>query len=281
MKMLGEIMKGPPVRDAGDHHSGWQGGVSVRYVQFVDPCAVTLSDPECNEGGVEGPAVAGLCSGPAAPQAYQLLPCFLFSRNLKIMDVHFAPEIEKQLTDLAIRSGRGTDEVLEDALAGYLDEVGQTREMLDTRYDDLKGGKVKAIDGEEFFASLGRADQPLEREARASMSVEPGFVLHPLAAHDISEILDYIAGDNPSAARRVREEFLVRIRALIHFPTRATGVQISPPGPFDSFWCGISDRLCARRETNLGRRSDPWPSKPARDRRNSEKQRSDPRPELT
>jgi hypothetical protein len=70
------------------------------------------------------------------------------------MEVHFAPEIEKKLNDLATRSGRGTDQVLQDALAGYFDEVIQTRELLDSRYDDLKSGRVKPIDGEEAFARL-------------------------------------------------------------------------------------------------------------------------------
>jgi len=70
------------------------------------------------------------------------------------MEVHFAPDVEKKLHDLAAQSGRGTDELLQDALAGYLDNLGQTRDMLDSRYDDLKSGRVKPIDGEEAFARL-------------------------------------------------------------------------------------------------------------------------------
>jgi predicted transcriptional regulator len=77
-----------------------------------------------------------------------------FSRIVTGMEVHFAPDLEKKLNDLASRSGRGTDELLQDALAGYFDELAQTREMLDRRYDDLKSGKVNPIDGEEAFASL-------------------------------------------------------------------------------------------------------------------------------
>lgn len=37
---------------------------------------------------------------------------------------------------------------------------------------------------------------------------EPGFDLHPLAARDITEIWEFIAEDNPAAARRVREDLL-------------------------------------------------------------------------
>jgi plasmid stabilization system protein ParE len=38
------------------------------------------------------------------------------------------------------------------------------------------------------------------------MTEDKGFVLHPLAARDITEIWEYIAVDRPLAARRVREE---------------------------------------------------------------------------
>jgi hypothetical protein len=70
------------------------------------------------------------------------------------MEIHFTPDVEKKLNDLAAQSGRGTDELLQDALAGYLDEAALTREMLNSRYDELKSGKVKLIDGEEAFARL-------------------------------------------------------------------------------------------------------------------------------
>jgi len=73
---------------------------------------------------------------------------------MKRMEVHLTPDVEKKLIDLAGQSGRATDELLQDALVGYLDELVQTREMLDRRYDELKSGRVKPIDGEEAFARL-------------------------------------------------------------------------------------------------------------------------------
>src|SRR5271165_1830788 len=75
-----------------------------------------------------------------------------FSRNLKAMEVHFTPETEKKLKDLSTQSGRGTDDLVEDAMAGYFDEVLQAREMLDSRYDDLKSGRVKPISRDEVIA---------------------------------------------------------------------------------------------------------------------------------
>jgi hypothetical protein len=82
------------------------------------------------------------------------------------MDVHFAPDVEKRLNDLAAQTGRGTDEVLQDALAGYFDELAETRDMLNSRYDGLKTGGVKPIDGEEAFSRL-KAKTQAQRDRSA------------------------------------------------------------------------------------------------------------------
>jgi hypothetical protein len=58
------------------------------------------------------------------------------------------------LEQLARESGRSTDKLVQDAVAGFVDELAGSREMLDSRYDDLKSGRVKAIDGETFFEGL-------------------------------------------------------------------------------------------------------------------------------
>ena len=88
-----------------------------------------------------------------------------FSRILKTMEIHFTPDVEKKLNDVAAQSGRGPDELLQDALAGYLDELTETRDMLNSRYDDLKSGRVKPIDGEEAFARL-KAKTEAQRNRR-------------------------------------------------------------------------------------------------------------------
>ena len=77
------------------------------------------------------------------------------------MEVHFTPETEKKLKDLAAQSGRETDDLVEDAMAGYFIEGLQVREMLDSRYDDLKSGRVTPIDGEQFFENLRRREDEL------------------------------------------------------------------------------------------------------------------------
>ena len=81
------------------------------------------------------------------------------------MEVHFSPETERKLNDLAAQAGRGSaDELVQDVVEGYFDELAQAREMLDSRYDDLKSGRVKPIDGEEFFETLRRREDQLLRK---------------------------------------------------------------------------------------------------------------------
>ncbi|MBI3049680.1 MAG: hypothetical protein HYY76_15355 [Acidobacteria bacterium] len=70
------------------------------------------------------------------------------------MEVQVSPETAKKLNDLAASSGRAPEEIVEDALAGYLKEVASIRKTLDSRYDDLKSGRVKLVDGEEAFRRL-------------------------------------------------------------------------------------------------------------------------------
>jgi predicted transcriptional regulator len=70
------------------------------------------------------------------------------------MEVHLTPDLEKKLHELASQTGRGADELAQDAIAGFVDAVGEVRGMLNRRYDDLKSGRVRPIDGDEAFRRL-------------------------------------------------------------------------------------------------------------------------------
>jgi predicted DNA-binding protein len=70
------------------------------------------------------------------------------------MVVHLKPETESRLKQLAATTGRAPEELVEDAMAGYLAELGQIREMLNSRYDEIKSGSVKPIDGEAGFQGI-------------------------------------------------------------------------------------------------------------------------------
>ena len=80
------------------------------------------------------------------------------------MEVHLSPELEAKLNEMSSKTGRATEELVQDAMVGYLSDLADVREMLDRRYDEVKSGKVKPIDGEAFFESLRkREDELLKR----------------------------------------------------------------------------------------------------------------------
>lgn len=58
--------------------------------------------------------------------------------TISATEVHVTPDCEKQFNDLAAQSRRTPDELLEDALAGYFSELAQTRETLNSRYDEFE-----------------------------------------------------------------------------------------------------------------------------------------------
>ena len=70
------------------------------------------------------------------------------------MEVHFAPDVQAKIDQLVSETGRTPDKLLADAMAGYVAELAETREMLNSRYDDLKSGRVTPIPGEQVIASL-------------------------------------------------------------------------------------------------------------------------------
>lgn len=65
---------------------------------------------------------------------------------------------------MARESGRPSDELVEDALIGYFDEVADTRATLDRRFDDLESGRVKLIDGQEAYRLLMEKTEARRRQ---------------------------------------------------------------------------------------------------------------------
>ena len=101
------------------------------------------------EQGEEGPVILRLVIRDRNPH----IPV-LWKTEHSAMEVPFAPELEKQLNDLATQSGRAVGELVQEAVAGYASEVSEVSEMLNSRYDDIKNSRLKLIDDEEAFARL-------------------------------------------------------------------------------------------------------------------------------
>jgi hypothetical protein len=68
------------------------------------------------------------------------------------MEVHLTPDLQAKVDQWTADTGRPADELVQDAMAGYFETLAGVREIVDSRYTDLKRGRVQPIDGEEAFA---------------------------------------------------------------------------------------------------------------------------------
>jgi hypothetical protein len=83
------------------------------------------------------------------------------------MQVQFTnPEPQANVEQRVSDTGRPAEELVEDAVARYFDGLAETRQMIDSRYDDVKSGKVKLIPGDEAFSRL-RAKSDARRKSQA------------------------------------------------------------------------------------------------------------------
>ena len=86
-------------------------------------------------------------------------------RKERTMEVHFSPDVQAKLEQMARATGRRSDQLVENVVTDYFDDIAFTRETLDRRYDEMESGKVQGIDGEEVFARL-RAKSAARRAGR-------------------------------------------------------------------------------------------------------------------
>ena len=64
------------------------------------------------------------------------------------------PALAAKVERWSAETGRPAGELVEDAIAGYFNEVGELRSTLDRRYDEIVSGKVQLIDGAEAYQLL-------------------------------------------------------------------------------------------------------------------------------
>ena len=72
------------------------------------------------------------------------------------MEVHLSTDVQAKLDLLSNETGRKREEFVLDALAGYFDELVQVRGLLDSRYDDLKSGRVALLSAEQVAAHFSK-----------------------------------------------------------------------------------------------------------------------------
>jgi hypothetical protein len=82
-------------------------------------------------------------------------------------------EIEAQFIAAAKARGVSLSDYLRDFIVEHFEAERQIRETLDSRYDDLKSGKVKPIDGEEAFEKLRQREDELLKDKSLGLSKRP------------------------------------------------------------------------------------------------------------
>jgi predicted transcriptional regulator len=110
------------------------------------------------------------------------LPRTTLSRTLKAIEVRFKPDLQAKLDELANETGRPTDELVEDVVAGYFDELVHSRDTLNSRYDDLKSGRVKPISRDEV-CPVPRKER---RNSRDGQSLGRVAVMHTRPSPNIN-----------------------------------------------------------------------------------------------
>lgn len=70
------------------------------------------------------------------------------------MDLRLEPDLAAKVEQWTAETGRPAEELVQEAIAGYFAEVGDLRELLDSRYDDIDSGKVQPVEGSQAVGLL-------------------------------------------------------------------------------------------------------------------------------
>jgi predicted transcriptional regulator len=73
---------------------------------------------------------------------------------MEAMELRLKPDLQAKVDRWTAETGRPADELVEEAIAGYFEELAEVRGKLDGRYDDLTSGRVRPIDGAEALTRL-------------------------------------------------------------------------------------------------------------------------------
>jgi predicted DNA-binding protein len=83
----------------------------------------------------------------------RVVRCFRYAGVWNATEVQLEPELEQRLNDLVAQSGRPAGDLVHDAVASS-STILHANQELDTRYDEIKSGKVILLDGEVAFTRL-------------------------------------------------------------------------------------------------------------------------------
>jgi predicted transcriptional regulator len=79
--------------------------------------------------------------------------------RLSALVIRLSPPTESRFQELAAATRRAPDDLVEDAITGYLTELSQVRNTLDSRDEGIKSNRVQPIEGEEVFRELSQTGE--------------------------------------------------------------------------------------------------------------------------
>ena len=79
------------------------------------------------------------------------------------MQVKLNPELTARLEQWSEQTGRSPDDLIADAMAGYLEELSRTRQTLDTRYQSIRNGEAQLVNGSDALKKLKERTQAQRR----------------------------------------------------------------------------------------------------------------------
>ena len=106
------------------------------------------------------------------------------------MNVHFTPEFEKKLSDLAAKTGRAPEELLEDALAGYGPSNGATLDWSRCPAVESVPGKVS---GAWVFKNTRMPVSVVFENLEAGASIDDIVEWFSVTPEQVKEVLDFAA----------------------------------------------------------------------------------------
>lgn len=134
----------------------------------VRSLVLNLSDLKSQAPGVQAPRVSAAraqpkfeTNSPASLSSFtlrQTLPRARFSRTLSLMEVHFTPEQEAQLAQIAAQQGRNPDELVRQVVARYFDEESRFVDAVRRGEEALQRGEY--LTHEQVGQRLERFLQP-------------------------------------------------------------------------------------------------------------------------
>jgi predicted transcriptional regulator len=82
------------------------------------------------------------------------------------MEVQFEPALQARLDQIAHESGCAAADLVQDAVASYMEGIAELRTTLDRRYEEIRSGKVKPVPGDEIEAHFSRKFEAARRSQR-------------------------------------------------------------------------------------------------------------------